>query len=340
MLYAVLLAFAVIVVWEKFSDAEVRVAEEAGAAATLFRLSGGVDGTAGVELRERLSAYINDAIVADWPAMEHGRASPTTTHALNAIYTLVLTVNPSDRCGAVILSEILDQLNFVTQARRARLVVAAGIVPGIVWFVLFGGAVLTVGFTFFFATESLRAQTLMTGALTALIFSGMLIIVAIDHPFAGSVKVTPEALSRCSTISVQYPRSKEISARSGAAGSGNLPAVLCLAPGECPAARRVVARHGRPIEHRPAGHALVLHGIAGSGRPAYAGLRIAPALTGTGSKLRPIQQTVGGLGERRKVGCVQWSVAAAAKRVDLRQHRLRQADREQQEQREETVAKH
>jgi high-affinity Fe2+/Pb2+ permease len=61
--------------------------------------------------------------------------------------------------------------------------------------VLFGGAVLTVGFTFFFATESLRAQTLMTGALTALIFSGMLIIVAIDHPFAGSVKVMPEALS-------------------------------------------------------------------------------------------------------------------------------------------------
>ena len=113
----------------------------------------------GVELRERLSAYINDAIVEDWPAMEHGRTSPTTTHALNAIYTLVLTVNPSDRRGAVILSEILDQLNFVTQARRARLVVATGIVPGIVWFVLFGGAVLTVGFTFFFATESLRAQT-------------------------------------------------------------------------------------------------------------------------------------------------------------------------------------
>jgi hypothetical protein len=194
-LYAVLLAFAVIVVWEKFSDAEVRVAEEAGAAATLFRLSDGIGGATGVELRERLSVYITDAIAADWPAMERGRASPTTTHALNALYTLVLTFNPSDRRGAVILSEILDQLNFMTQARRARLVVAAGIVPGIVWCVLFGGAVLTVGFTFFFATESLRAQILMTGALTALIFSGMLIIVAIDHPFAGSVKVMPEALS-------------------------------------------------------------------------------------------------------------------------------------------------
>ena len=42
-LYAVLLAFAVIVVWEKFSDAENNVAQEAGAAATIYRLSWGIE---------------------------------------------------------------------------------------------------------------------------------------------------------------------------------------------------------------------------------------------------------------------------------------------------------
>jgi hypothetical protein len=31
--------------------------------------------------------------------------------------------------------------------------------------------------------------------LSALIFSGLLIIIAIDHPFAGTVKVLPEPLS-------------------------------------------------------------------------------------------------------------------------------------------------
>jgi hypothetical protein len=35
----------------------------------------------------------------------------------------------------------------------------------------------------------------MTGALSILIFSGILIIIAIDHPFAGSVKVGPEAMT-------------------------------------------------------------------------------------------------------------------------------------------------
>ena len=72
---------------------------------------------------------------------------------------------------------------------------ADGIVPGIIWFVLFGGAAITVGFTFFFGAENLRAQALMTGALSILIFAGLLTVAAIDHPFAGTVKVGPEALS-------------------------------------------------------------------------------------------------------------------------------------------------
>ena len=76
-----------------------------------------------------------------------------------------------------------------------RIVMAAGIVPGVVWAVLFGGAALTIGFTFFFGTENLRAQALMTGALAMLIFAGLLVIVAIDRPFAGTVIVEPDALA-------------------------------------------------------------------------------------------------------------------------------------------------
>ena len=69
------------------------------------------------------------------------------------------------------------------------------LVPAIIWVVLFGGAFLTVGFTFFFGAENLRAQSLMTGALSILIFAGLLTVVEIGHPFAGTVKVGPEALA-------------------------------------------------------------------------------------------------------------------------------------------------
>ena len=43
-------------------------------------------------------------------------------------------------------------------------------------------------------TANLRAQMVMSGALALLIFGGLLTVVAIDHPFSGSVKVGPKAL--------------------------------------------------------------------------------------------------------------------------------------------------
>jgi hypothetical protein len=194
-IYAVLLGFAVVVVWQKFSDAENNVALEAGAAATIYRLADGIKGAPGVALHDGIGAYLRSAIDEDWPAMKRGQGSPAVTHALNNLYTILLHYEPDDPPATAVFAEVLHQLDLVTQARRTRVVMAAGIVPGIVWVVLFGGALITISFTFFFGTANLRAQTMMTGALSILIFSGLLVIIAIDHPFAGTVKVEPEALA-------------------------------------------------------------------------------------------------------------------------------------------------
>jgi hypothetical protein len=194
-LYAVLLAFAVIVVWEKFNQAESEVAKEAGAAATVFRLTRGIDSEHGTAIRKAATDYLTSAIASDWPAMANGMQSRATTEALNEVYRAVLKFHSFGTDEGLILAEILRQVDRISEARRERLVMADGIVPGIIWLVLFGGAFLTVGFTLFFGTENLRAQVLMTGALSVLIFAGLLTVVAIDHPFAGTVKVGPEALA-------------------------------------------------------------------------------------------------------------------------------------------------
>lgn len=193
-LYAVLLAFAVIVVWEKFNESDRVVAKEAGAATAIYRLANGIAAEPRTALREALTAYLHAAIDKDWPAMAQGHASADVTEALNRVYATLLHYHADDGIDTVIAAEIFHQLDGLTEARRSRLVASTGIVPRVVWMVLIGGAVITMGFTFFFGTENLHAQTLMTGALSVLIFSGLLTVVAIDRPFTGSVKVTPEAL--------------------------------------------------------------------------------------------------------------------------------------------------
>jgi hypothetical protein len=85
-LYAVLLAFAVIVVWEKFNQAESEVAKEAGAAATVYRLIRGIDPEHAAAIRKATTDYLNSAIASDWPAMANGKQSRATTEALNEVY--------------------------------------------------------------------------------------------------------------------------------------------------------------------------------------------------------------------------------------------------------------
>ncbi len=119
---------------------------------------------------------------------------PATWQALGAIYTALLATDPAAKGDATAKAEIFNQLNLLTQARRTRLLAAEGDVPGPLWIVLFGGAVLTVFFTFFFGTQNLRAQILMTGLLTLLIFSELLIAVALDRPFTGGIKQSPDAI--------------------------------------------------------------------------------------------------------------------------------------------------
>src|SRR5271167_4844737 len=101
--YAVLLGFAVIVVWEKFRDAESAVAQEAGAAVTLYRLSDGLTGGSakqGDALRAGLVSYLESVVADEWPEMWHGRQSSRVTRKVGQLYATVLSDYPEDSGAA------------------------------------------------------------------------------------------------------------------------------------------------------------------------------------------------------------------------------------------------
>jgi hypothetical protein len=183
------------VVWERFNDAEHAVAKEAGAAASIYRLALGLGGAQGAAVSKALSGYLEADLNAEWPAMAHGHASIEATRALDSIYAALLQFHPTDLREVGIQNELMQQLGQLTQARLDRLVRASGTVPDVIWLVLFGGAALTISFTFFFGTRNVVMQALMTGALSLLVLAALLIVVAVDRPFAGSVVVSPEALA-------------------------------------------------------------------------------------------------------------------------------------------------
>jgi hypothetical protein len=192
-IYAVLLAFTVIAVWEKFSAAEAAVDQEAASIAALLRYSEGAEPEA-VRLRAAIAHYGKTAVESEWPAMAAESESHETTEALNEVYETALALNRVATRDTADMAEVFTQIDHITASRRLRLHLATGLVPSVVWISLFAGASLTVAFTLFFGSENLTAQMLMTGILSALVLLGLVVIISIDHPFTGAVHIAPDPI--------------------------------------------------------------------------------------------------------------------------------------------------
>ena len=193
--YAVLLAFVVIAVWEKFSEGQSSVARESAAAAALFRYAQGPEPEA-AKLHDSLAHYLQLTIERDWPAMAADSEDQETTEALDALYRAAMALNRAATRSTADMSEVFTQLDNLTLARRVRLHLSTGLVPEIIWIALFAGAGLTVYFALFFGSPNALAQFVMTAILSVVLTSGLVVIISLDHPFSGPVHISPESLER------------------------------------------------------------------------------------------------------------------------------------------------
>ncbi len=191
-IYGVILAFAIVTVWEKFSEAELFVLQEAGSSATIYRLAAGENADA-IATRAALEAYLGAVIEDEWLRMAEGKESREAATALDDLYTAAMRLGDG-KPGAVGV-EIMRELGNLTQARRGRLHLAMGVVPPALWTMLLFGALLTISFTYFFGHENLRSQVTMTGGLASIVFLGLFVIVSYDHPFTGEVSIEPHPLT-------------------------------------------------------------------------------------------------------------------------------------------------
>jgi hypothetical protein len=197
--YAVLLAFVVIAVWEKFSEGQTSVAKESAAAAALFYYSEGTEPEA-AKLRENLIHYLKLVIDSDWPAMATDTEDAKTTDALGSLYRAAMALNRTATRSIPDMSEVFTQIDNLTLARRVRLHLSTGLVPEIIWITLFAGAGLTVCFALFFGSPNTFAHLAMTAILSIVLASGLVVIIALDHPFSGPVHISPEALEHVLAI--------------------------------------------------------------------------------------------------------------------------------------------
>jgi hypothetical protein len=190
-IYAVLLAFIAIGVWERFQEAEARTYDEAGSLATVYRDAGSFPNAP--KLRGALQAYVHSVIDHEWPSMSRGARSPISDALLETVDRDVRALPVSSPRLQDIHDQMLAAMDTALMDRQTRLTIDFNGINGILWAVLIVGAYLTVAFTYFFGFERTSMQQLMIGTLSLMIGLVLFLVIALDFPYRGSIAVEPEA---------------------------------------------------------------------------------------------------------------------------------------------------
>ena len=195
-LYAVILAFIVIVVWEDFRDARETVSREAGALHGVVRDSRALPEPARTRLGELVVDYSRAVAGQEWEAMADGDSRPEAFEILNRMFSTLAGVTTASPTQEVFLADTLDRLDDVVGERTQRLSAAAEGEPSILWAAILIGGVFTMGFAMLFGVSDERLHYVMIGGFAAIITLQVFVIMVLNYPFSGDVRVEPAAIER------------------------------------------------------------------------------------------------------------------------------------------------
>jgi hypothetical protein len=186
--YAVLLAFLAIAVWERFDAAETRVHDEANQIVVVYRR---VDAfpAARKSLRRKISQYVNLVITDEWPKMNTGQSSARANRLIEDIAYQARHLNVKTAMQQDLLTSIIDGLQETMMDRNDRLLLSNRGLNAFLWTILFLGAAAVIVFSYLFAYKSKGAQATMTGLLAFTLALVLYLIAVIDYPYRGDVRI-------------------------------------------------------------------------------------------------------------------------------------------------------
>lgn len=199
-IYAVLLAFSVIAVWQSYGEAQDNVADEASTLTTLYRQTNGLPDAQQRLLRSLLRQYTQAVVTEEWPIQAAtGGASPRARRAIGDIYRSWHTMD-ARVASSPIAVEFLQTLRTVAADRNRRTLQASEALPTVLWAGLVIGGFVVVGMTFLLYTDALWPHVVFSVLLGTLIGTLLFITLVLHRPFNGPLAIGPASFEHSLSV--------------------------------------------------------------------------------------------------------------------------------------------
>lgn len=188
-LYAFLLGFAVVTLWASFNSAQSSVGSEAQAISSMYRIAIYLPGSE--KLRDTIQEYTASILNDEWPAMDiEGRMCEKTQELYQTLWHRVHKYNPRSQKDWSFYNKLLDKLEDVSDFRVHRFLLQDTRLYPPLWFIIVVGAVFAVIGFYYMSAEKLYIQLIFDSIFIAMILLTIWLIVDLDKPFTGNLKVS------------------------------------------------------------------------------------------------------------------------------------------------------
>ncbi|GLF95822.1 bestrophin-like domain [Streptomyces yaizuensis] len=185
--YAIVLGLAIAGVWETRGSAEADVQREAQALYEISQRAAVLPREAREELREDIDAYVSHVVRTEWSHMiENQELTSRGDELLTEVREDIALRAPQSELEAQTYQPMLERVAVVQDARTTRAANAASTLPGVVWFGLIIGALVTVGLIFTMRMGRSFRELLVAGVFSALIAFLLFLVWDFDAPFGRS----------------------------------------------------------------------------------------------------------------------------------------------------------
>jgi len=196
-LFALLVGFIAVEVWNNFDKAKTAVATEASALRAVILLAETFPQEQKARLHSQINRHIETAVNQEWQEMAQQRAtlSLLPTALIEALHG-TLAMKPADDSVSYAQPEVIRALHTALDARRQRIVVSEAAVGSVKWVGILLQGLCTLLAIAIVHSENRRACAISLTLFATGIALSVLLIAAYSRPFTGSNSVKPELLKQ------------------------------------------------------------------------------------------------------------------------------------------------